>query len=541
MSAQYLGGMLNQIAGTLGQGIDINGMNAGQALGDNIRNAVAPSPNTNDPESLREYAQWLQNNGRGSEAMQYREKADKIEKDRDMAGRMGLFSEEQGKGVAAIQQGDTAALRQNIARLQEMAGGATDPQERLKYQQEVRRMQGQMGQAASTGRSMNGQRLAAAEEALNQPGLDPRAKQAIEQRIAVMKQEASADPEMFDAYRAAKEQKYRAEAVDREMQSTAWMQENTAALDAAIASDDAAAVEEIVGGAGVAGAAARGYVAERQRFQTGLDDMAKKARDMRTPMETESILTSIEGLGKEFATPVRKMVEAVGAYEDEHFHNGLWDSEVDLLHAEALRQRAVSLTNSMVSQHAQMTSARVARAEASRVQDVANLRLQLEGPILLSTAEREEIRLDAKMRGLEDEDAGEFIDRERERIKQAKRGVMLRQLNALLTDEERGDEPERLDTGPFTVSNVQGALDRAEPEAVYARMLDGGLSEEAIASIWPEDVPIPSEDELAPPPPADPGLGARNRTERARRAQAARAVAPAPETRSLNVREQRGR
>ena len=66
-----LGGMLNQIAGTLESGYTINGKNAGAAIGDVIANAVRPEVDTKDPVSMMKYAEWARNNGRNDEALGY--------------------------------------------------------------------------------------------------------------------------------------------------------------------------------------------------------------------------------------------------------------------------------------------------------------------------------------------------------------------------------------------------------------------------------------------------------------------------------------
>lgn len=65
--AVNLSGMLSGIADTLGEGYQINGMNAGQAMGDNVRRTFMPTPDYNDPKSLAAYAQWAKQNGRDEE------------------------------------------------------------------------------------------------------------------------------------------------------------------------------------------------------------------------------------------------------------------------------------------------------------------------------------------------------------------------------------------------------------------------------------------------------------------------------------------
>jgi hypothetical protein len=114
-----LSGMLNQIAGTIGEGYQIDEKNAGAAMGGIIANAVKPELDMNDPASVRKYAEWAGRNGKKEEATLMHQKAAELEgKQRAMQG--AITSQEASlAGNQAIQDGNQSGLQQQIKTLQE--------------------------------------------------------------------------------------------------------------------------------------------------------------------------------------------------------------------------------------------------------------------------------------------------------------------------------------------------------------------------------------------------------------------------------------
>ena len=74
-----LTGMLSGIANTLSQGYEIGGVSAGEALGNNIRQAAKPELDMKDPVSIRKYADWAGRNGKDEEALLMQQKAVEVE------------------------------------------------------------------------------------------------------------------------------------------------------------------------------------------------------------------------------------------------------------------------------------------------------------------------------------------------------------------------------------------------------------------------------------------------------------------------------
>jgi len=96
-SAADLSGMLTGIANTVGD--------MGKPASQLFQNLGAPLPDPNDPESLNEYAVWLQKMGRGQEAMQYMQQARATQamKQAELSGRRKeaeFVDQQQNKSIA---------------------------------------------------------------------------------------------------------------------------------------------------------------------------------------------------------------------------------------------------------------------------------------------------------------------------------------------------------------------------------------------------------------------------------------------------------
>ena len=101
--ASNLSGMLNSIAGTIGE---MGG--AGHQFVDSFRASQAPSVNQNDPASMRAYADWAMRNGDKETAQRYQIAASKME-------------QEQGARRAAV---DAQGFQQSIRKLEEARASA---------------------------------------------------------------------------------------------------------------------------------------------------------------------------------------------------------------------------------------------------------------------------------------------------------------------------------------------------------------------------------------------------------------------------------
>lgn len=145
-----LGGMMNQIAGTIGEGYTINGKNAGAALGDTLANLAKPSVENGTAEEYQALADWASRNGREQEFAVASEQARQAQKDQNaMAAMVGIGQIGQRADTAA-QQGDRAGIQQQIKELTtQMAQYQKDgnPEGFKAAQQEIQRIRGMVPQA----------------------------------------------------------------------------------------------------------------------------------------------------------------------------------------------------------------------------------------------------------------------------------------------------------------------------------------------------------------------------------------------------------
>lgn len=124
-----LTGMLGQISNTLGSGYQINGKSAGEAMGDNLRNAFKPEVDNKDPNSYMNLAMWAERNGRPDEAKAYRDEAAElsvkltkeaaIKQETDFVGKVRELEQ---KMATAQAEGNPIAFQQAQAELQAIEG-----------------------------------------------------------------------------------------------------------------------------------------------------------------------------------------------------------------------------------------------------------------------------------------------------------------------------------------------------------------------------------------------------------------------------------
>lgn len=152
-----LGGMLNNIAGTIGEGYQIGGKSAGEAMGGLIANSVKPTLNMEDPASLKQYASWARNNGREEEAMRYEAEASRLRKQQQSLQAMSAAGEVNNKGIAAAQGGDLTQLemqRQAAVRGIQEAAANNDVAGAQQWQQTLKDLR-TMGGAAQKQATIN--------------------------------------------------------------------------------------------------------------------------------------------------------------------------------------------------------------------------------------------------------------------------------------------------------------------------------------------------------------------------------------------------
>ena len=108
--AVNLGGMLSQIGSAVGS----MGQTAGEAFGKTITNMTKPTVDTKDPQSVRQYANWLQSQGDEAGAMRYLQMADKLDSENKTMAAMTSSQEANEKAALGAQQGDVRYVQEQI-------------------------------------------------------------------------------------------------------------------------------------------------------------------------------------------------------------------------------------------------------------------------------------------------------------------------------------------------------------------------------------------------------------------------------------------
>lgn len=501
-----LTGMLSQIAGTLGDGIKINGMNAGQAMGENIRNAVAPTPNNNDPASLREYAQWLQNNGNREEAARYRAKADTLEQSKMAMQRATQFDGLFGQATAASQQGDVSALTQRITQLQSIKAQATTPEEQRALTQQIRALQGDLPNAQKRGQQRKGASLVSIEAALQQEGLDPRAKAALEQRLGTIRNEVMNDPTAFDAYRDVKNQQFQAEKAEREAAAQAWVEENKPALINAVAADDADTVDKLLATAGPNAEAAMALINKLYVNKTYMDSMRTAAAERNTGYDFAVYDDMLSTLPADARKTMEGDVSALRKFQKANYddNGGTW-TQGARVRADQLAKRIESKYNALSVQMAQMEYSRSVRTTEDNAEAIKQLELDLLAPVSNADVMRranEMKPLDRK--GRQQPLTQEDIAAAAAAIRTERNESIQNQIDALRggtrSSEEASEGPSVVDKGKMALRNG------VSRDVIRQRMLDEGATEEDIVAVLGQprgsanvtlDMPTPEQARVA--------------------------------------------
>lgn len=109
--AANLSGMLSQIGGTLGRGVDQSVMDK---LGGNIERMSKPPLDMTDAESVAATAQWYHDTGKDREAMMMAEKAESLRKEQSAMEAMAIGVEETQKAATAAQGGDVRLVNEQL-------------------------------------------------------------------------------------------------------------------------------------------------------------------------------------------------------------------------------------------------------------------------------------------------------------------------------------------------------------------------------------------------------------------------------------------
>lgn len=317
--AVNLGGMLNQIGGSLREGFTIDGQQVGDALGKTVTNAMAPSVDMADAASLRRFAEYARRAGKDDVAVQYEERAARLEQQERAAKANTAVARQYTMGNRSVQDGDVAGVDSSIAKLQNQLSKQTDPQ----AQENILRAIDQLNQ--SRGAAMDAQqrnKLAGAvniDRLLEQGNLDGQQRAALEQT----RERLLSDPTISNAY---EEQRFEVAKRQREEDAMRFEAEVLPQVNNKIraAGNDTERLNEIVEQYPNYASQVQQLVAERVQFMDGMQKYRDAAAERTGTYDLGSLESQIDELPEEFQAAARQNLERVKQLQDKNVVNGTW-------------------------------------------------------------------------------------------------------------------------------------------------------------------------------------------------------------------------
>ena len=283
-----------------------------------------------------------------------------------------------GQATAAAQQGDVSAVTKQINDLRQQMSLATTLEQKKMYAQEIKSLQRLIPETQKTAISNKAQSIFRAEEAILDPTLDPRAKEALEQRIVEMKK----DPQAMAEYNKYKLDQWRTDKAQQQMEADAWIKDNSSAIIQAIKEEDFDELDNIINGAGEFSGAAQTYAsniisAEKTMQQFEENSMLNKAAPD-TSVEEEQISSLPEELQKMVKPSMLKYKKLVEEGWNENTKTWKTGYRVQ---AEAAQKEVQGLYRNIINQIATSEYFADVKATRDKEETIRELELELEAPV----------------------------------------------------------------------------------------------------------------------------------------------------------------
>lgn len=414
-----LSGMLNQIAGTLAEGYQIGGVSAGEYIATSFGNALRPDVDYKDPKSIREYANWLQRNGRPEEAERALLKASELEQKNVNNHALISSTDAVSAGNQAIVQGDERFLNAQIAKIDQNIKAAVqngaDPSVILQLQQQKEQLGSQQNRGLAKTNSVNATAQGIMEYEKRIAQLDPVKDAAT---IANLER-AIAELEKKDGVsQAVTELKVKDAQNQTILEERAWLQDKPAIaseLMSSSADDFDSTVQELLnkypqyatqinGLVQMAGESMRSLDYLRESFRLDTYDPETVKSTMVSSIEDDATLT--EGQKTEL---IRRINEDVKSNRDD----GTWDNLGDRRQAEKmLTQIAQDRFNMVNEAHTAQRNADMAATADDRAYLTRLERAAVQGPS--DEQVMDQIRVNLSKQGKDEETFTEGTKEERQ-------------------------------------------------------------------------------------------------------------------------------
>jgi len=345
-----LSGMLNSIAGTIGSGYEINGMSAGQALGNNIREAAKPKLDMNDPQSIRDYAGWAGRNGQQKESTLMLEKAAEVEKEQAIAKKKGAVAKDTAMGMKSAADGDVTGLERAIAdaaRKAQEAGQAGDLDGVDLYRKEMEALSGQRNAAKGVQTTNKGNGILHLESLLENPDVTEEQKRQIQTQLDVLKQDNK-------AVLAANNTKISNMAVERQQQAAQEDALEAEAMTKIMAIKDPDELLDLELPPEIAGKL-QGVISSRESMLVRQEQRNEKDAELTQATFNQADREFFEGLAAEAGDGVDfdARMTTIEEAQKKAMKDGKWNSEAERL---AFLKTQARFENEMFNQYAAATS-----------------------------------------------------------------------------------------------------------------------------------------------------------------------------------------
>lgn len=197
-----LGGMLNQIAGTLESGYTINGKNAGAAIGDVIANAVRPEVDTKDPVSMMKYAEWARNNGRNEEALRYTQMADQRSSQQEALAAAKAADQISNEAKAYGAKGSILDYDREIGKLRQVQANAQTPEQYDAITRRISALEQQRPQVSAQNVQNKARQVSSLDAWRDRYDNDSSIPEDVKRRVAAQREAMLNQPDVAKAVRA---------------------------------------------------------------------------------------------------------------------------------------------------------------------------------------------------------------------------------------------------------------------------------------------------------------------------------------------------
>lgn len=389
------------------------------------------------------------------------------------------------QATAAAQQGDVSAVTRQINQLREQMKMATTVDQKKMFAQEIMSLQRLIPSASKVSTNNTAQAIIKAEQAVLDPTLPEEVREALENRIAKMKE----NPDAVVQYNKYKLDEWRTKQAQQEMEAQAWLETNAPAIQTAIQEGNIEEVESIVSGAGNFSRAAQTYVDSVISSQTAMDRFEENSMKNKISPDTKVEEDLIRALPEELQKQFEPLLSAYKNAVEDGWNGKEWKTDKRIL-AEKTQQTIMGLYRNTINQIATSEYFADRRAERDTQETIRRLELSLEAPI-----DPADIRAHARILNPDKDDiTQQDLDAAEQNLRATRNKAIANQISML--DPEKKPEETEVSIG----EKVETARNNnISDKVIRDKLLEDGHTKEEIDAVMgtPQDVSYMSPEHTA--------------------------------------------